>query len=428
MSKNAFDKIIGYEEIKEELLQICDMIKNRERYEALGAKLPHGVMLYGDPGLGKSLMAKCFIAESGLKSYTIRRNKGNNDFISEISDTFKKAKENAPAVIFLDDLDKFANEDDDHCDAEEYVAVQAGIDDIDGSDVFVIATVNESYKLPQSLKRPGRFDRKINVQSPTESDAVKIIAYYLKNKRIAENVNMTDLTKMISYSSCAELETMLNEAAINAGYLRKDKIEMEDLIRSVLRMQYDSPDNFTKKSQEDLKRTALHEAGHLVASEVLLAESVGLASLRSTGRDSTGGFIHRCKDLPRRPYHIIVSLAGKAAVELYYSDAVASGCYRDIQRAFNMIREAISENATHGFGMIDVATRRFSNTSESMNSRNEAVTQAELERYMVITKNLLLKNRDFLEKTAAALEKQETLLFSDIQKIKSTTSVTPVEV
>lgn len=428
MSKNAFDKIIGYEEIKEELMQICDMIKNRELYEALGAKLPRGIMLYGDPGLGKTLMAKCFIAESGLESYTIRRNKGNNDFISEIGDTFKKAKENAPSVIFLDDLDKFANEDYNHCDAEEYVAVQAGIDDVDGSDVFVIATVNQGYKLPHSLKRPGRFDRKINIQSPTEADAVKIIAYYLKNKKISENVNMTDLTKMISYSSCAELETILNEAAINAGYLRKDKIGMEDLTQSVLRMQYDSPDNFTKKSREDLKRTALHEAGHLVASEVLCDESVGLASLRSTGRDSTGGFIHRCKELPRRPYNIIVSLAGKAAVELYYSDAVASGCANDINMAFNMIREAISENATQGFGMIDVSTRRFSDASESMNSRNEAVTQAELERYMIITKNLLLKNRDFLEKATAALEEKETLLFSDIQKIKSTTTVTPVVV
>ena len=112
---------------------------------------------------------------------------------------------------------------------------------------------------------------------------------------------MEDLSKMISYSSCAELETILNEAAISAAYKRKTDIEMEDLVKSVLRMIYDSPDNYTKASAEDIKKTALHEAGHLVVSEVLCPGSVGLASLRSTGRDSTGGFIHRCKELSRRP-------------------------------------------------------------------------------------------------------------------------------
>lgn len=425
---NAFDKVIGYDTIKNELLQICDMIKNRQIYEDLGAKLPQGILLYGDPGLGKTLMAKCFMKESGLKAYVVRRNRSNDDFIGEITDTFKKAKANAPSIVFLDDMDKFANEDDFLRDAEEYVAVQAGIDEVKGLDVFVLATVNEMHKLPDSLIRSGRFDRKIEVQCPTEYDAVRIIEHYLKNKKLSDNVDMTDLSKMISYSSCAELETILNEAAISAAYKRKEKIEMEDLIQSVLRMQYDSPDNFTKKSSEDLKRTALHEAGHLVASEVLCEGSVGLASLRSTGRDSTGGFIHRCKNLERRPHHIIVSLAGKAAVELYYSDSVASGCAQDINRAFNMIRDAISENATNGFGMIDVATHRFKHTSESMNSRNEAVTQAELERYMVKAKDILLKNRDFLEKAAAALEEKETLCYSDIKKLRENTAITAVAV
>lgn len=128
---SAFDKVIGYETIKNELLQICDMVHNKERYEALGAKLPQGILLYGDPGLGKTLIAKCFIEESGLKSYVVRRNKGNDDFISNITETFQKAKENAaPCIVFLDDMDKFANEDSDHRDAEEYVAVQSGIDEV----------------------------------------------------------------------------------------------------------------------------------------------------------------------------------------------------------------------------------------------------------------------------------------------------------
>lgn len=425
---SAFDRVIGYETIKNELLQICDMIHNREVYEELGAKLPQGILLYGDPGLGKTLIAKCFIEESGLKSYVVRRNKGNDDFIGDITATFQKARETAPCIVFLDDMDKFANEDSNHRDAEEYVAVQSGIDEVKNCNVFVLATANEMWKLPRSLVRSGRFDRKIEVQCPTNKDADEIIQHYLSNKKVSETVNMDDLSKMISYSSCAELETILNEAAISAAFKRKPSIEMEDLVKSVLRMQYDSPDNYTKTSAENMKKTALHEAGHLVVSEVLCPGSVGLASLRSTGRDSTGGFIHRCKELSRRPYHVLISLAGKAAVELYYSDTCASGCQNDINRAFNIIREGLSENATLGFGMIDVATNRFPNTSENMNSRNEAVTQAELERYMLITKDILLKNRDFLEKATAALIEKETLLHSDVKKIRESSVITDVAV
>ena len=425
---NAFDKVIGYETIKNELLQICDMIHNREVYEKLGAKLPQGILLYGDPGLGKTLMAKCFVKESGLPAYTVRRNKGNDDFIGSITETFQKAKENAPSIVFLDDMDKFANEDNDHRDAEEYVAVQAGIDEIKNCDVFVLATANCIWKLPDSLRRCGRFDRKVEVQCPTEQDAQDIIAHYLSNKNVSESVNMDDLAKMISYSSCAELETILNEAAINAAFRRKNCIEMDDLVKAVLRMQYDSPDNYTKTSDEEMRRTALHEAGHLVVSEVLCPGSVGLASLRSSGRDSMGGFIHTCKDLPRRPYSVLVSLAGKAAVELYYADAVASGCQHDINRAINLIRDGIAGSATHGFGMVDVETRNSAPVSDSMNSRSEAVTQAELERLMLKTKDILLRNRSFLEKATDALLEKETLLASDIQALKKDTEITGVAV
>lgn len=423
---SAFDRIIGYQTIKEELLQICDMIHNREIYENLGAKLPQGILLYGDPGLGKSLMAKSFITESGLPAYIVRRDKGSDDFIGKITDTFEKAKKNAPAIVLLDDMDKFANEDDRHIDAEEYVAVQAGIDEVKGCNVFVFATVNEIRKLPRSLIRSGRFDRKIEVNSPTDRDAEEIIKYYLAEKKVSDNVNMDDLVKMVSYGSCAELETILNEAAIGAAYARKEKIEMDDLVKSVLRMQYDAPDNFTKKSSDALKEIALHEAGHLVVSEILTPGSVGLASLRTAGRDSTGGFIHRCMPVTRRAHHILISLARKAAVELYYSGVCASGCQSDIRKAADNIRDAISESGTGGFGMIDVANHRFPESSESFNSRNESVVHAELERYMFKAREILIKNRDFLEKAAQMLSEKETLLYSDIRKLRESIKITEV--
>lgn len=421
---NSFEKVIGYETIKNELMQIVDMVHNKERYEALGARMPSGVLLHGNPGLGKTLLAKCFIEECGLTAYTLRNNKGGDKFVDEITKTFEEAKSNAPAIIFLDDMDKFANDDDMHCDAQEYVAVQAGIDDVKGHNVFVIATTNDMRKLPDSLIRQGRFDKIIYMNRPSNEDAAKIIKHYLKNKKLSDDIDFNDICKMMSYSSCASLETLINEAAIRAGYKKKDYIDMNDLVETVLRNQYESPDDLMQMDKEEVKKVAIHEAGHLVLSEVIMPDSVGLASVRTTGRSRTAGFIHKCEELKRRPYEIMCYLAGKVATEMYYSDSCASGCWSDMKCVIDLVRDGISESGTNGIGMIDVANRRFPNTSESLTARNEAVTQAEIERYIFETRNILLKNREFLEKTANALAEKKTLLYSDIQSIKNSVTIT----
>lgn len=378
MSK--FDKIIGYDTIKKELMRICDMVHNRDEYMKLGAKLPNGILLYGIPGLGKTLMAKCLIDECGLKSYTVRKTKSGN-FVEYITEIFEEARKNAPSIVFLDDMDKFANEDDRHCDAEEYVAVQAGIDDVKGTGVFVIATVNYIRKLPDSLLRSGRFDVKIEVCTPNENDGIQIIKHYLSDKKVSKNINIDDIAMMLNNGSCAELESIINEAAINAAYNRKELIEMNDIVDAVLRVEYNSPDNFTKISDEDVRKTAIHEAGHLVICEVLQPGSVSLASIRTTGRNNRGGFVRRSKEFRKEIFHILTFLGGKAAYELYYG-AVDDGCADDIRRACDSLRDEISQKGIYGFGMIDVSNHQFPEISESMNSRNEAVVQAELERYI----------------------------------------------
>ena len=417
---NSFDKIIGYDAIKKD----CDMIHNKDVYEKLGAKMPQGVLLYGDPGLGKSLMAKCFIAESGLKAFTVRKTT-SEDFAGHITKVFAEAKEHAPCIIFLDDMDKFANEDANHRDAEEYVAVQSGIDDVKESDVFVLATVNEIYKLPDSLKRAGRFDRVIEVEIPCNEDAQKIVEHYLKTKKVSPDMNIDDIAKMINYSSCAELETIVNEAAIHAASERKPYIETCDFIYAVLRLEYNVPNDYAKASDETVKRVAFHEAGHAVMSEILLPGSVGLVSLCANGRSRSRGFVRRCKSFDSASQHILTSLAGKATAELYFG-VCDLGSGDDIRKAYQCIRDGISEEGTHGLGMIDVADHRFPETSENMNARNEAVVQAEMERYMYQAREILIKNKAFLEKVAEELIKNQTLLNSDMQKIRTSVNVSEV--
>ena len=420
---SAFEKVIGYESIKNELMQICDMVHNKERYESLGARMPSGVLLHGDPGIGKTLMAKCFIEECKINTYTLRSNKGTDKFVDEITEVFEKAKKNSPSIIFLDDMDKFANDDEAHRDAKEYVAVQAGIDSVKECDVFVIATTNDIRKLPQSLIRPGRFDKTIIMKSPTKEDAQKIIKHYLNNKKLSKNVNFDDLCNMISYHSCADLETIINEAAISAGFAGKESINMDDLINAVLRLQYNSPDDLMQKEKDEIRKVAFHEAGHLVVSEVIKPGCIGLASIRTRGRSNTGGFIHKCDELERRPHNIMAALGGKVATELYYSEACASGCYSDLDKAIGLLRDGLTESGTNGVSFLEFGDP-FYNLSDRTFDNREAVVHAELERYIFQTRNILLKNKEFLEKVTDALIEKETLLFSDIKAIRESVTIT----
>lgn len=405
-----FEKIIGYKAVKNELIKVCDMVHNKEVYENLGAKLPHGVLIYGGSGFGKTFMSECLIRETGFESYKVKRSMGTD----EITGIFSQAKENAPSVVFLDDIDKLAN--------EIYIE---GIDEIYNSDVLIIATATDSDKLPDYLN--GYFDKRIEICRLTEKDAYEIIEYYLESKKISSDVNREDVIRMISNTSCKEIETIFNEAAINAAFARHDSISTEDLIKAVLYVQHNSTESFTEMPEEELRKIALHEAGHLVVSEVLYPESIGLASLRPCNHNKLRGFTRRCKDIMDNEYYILVSLAGKAATELYYSGKCADGCRSDLNMAFREIRNMISENGASGLGMLDVATTRFPEISENLNSRNEAVVHAELERYMFKARDILIKNREFLEKTAELLSEKETLLYSDIKALRERVNIVETE-
>lgn len=164
---NAFDKIIGYRKEKEELAKLCDMLRAPERYRALGAKLSRGLLISGEPGLGKTLMARCFIEETGWKSYTIRRSKPDGDFVRELGRVFQEAAEHAPAIILLDDI-------------------------------------------PDSLLRAGRFDRKIDVAAPKEKDAEDIIRFYLQGENLGPSVNFTDADRVMERCTvcCLNMEAV----------------------------------------------------------------------------------------------------------------------------------------------------------------------------------------------------------------------------
>jgi cell division protease FtsH len=410
---SAFDKVIGYETVKEELKQVCDRLCNANVYDELGAKMPKGLLLYGNPGVGKSLMANCLIEECGRKSYIIRRNKPDGDFVNDIKKVFEEAAKNAPSVILLEDMDKFAAEANSR---EEYVAIQACIDEVHSLDVYIIATVNELRDLPRSLSRAGRFDRKIEVFPPKGEDAVKIVHHYMDSKSFIDNINIEDISKMLSGQSCAELETVLNEAALSAGYRREKYISMEDVINAVLKNVYGVGESNDKLNGAEIAQMALHEAGHAVVLEALMPGSVGLVSIRTKERGSdVNGFVVSCKDCNQFDDLIPVRLAGKAAVELEYGIA-GRGVSDDLSKAVYEINEYITEEGRCGMGAIDLD--KYSRNPVILRTAQDAIGHAELERYMIKTKGILFQNWGFVKAVAKALIEKETLLSSDVCLLK----------
>lgn len=427
MSK--FDMIIGYAAVKKELRQIADTLKNREAYEKLGVSAPRGLLLHGEPGVGKSLMASAIIEESGRKAFVCRKDQPNGDFVKVIKATFDKAIQNAPSIVYLDDMDKFANGDEHHPDAEEYVTVQSCIDAAKGKEVFVLATVNNMRCLPSSLRRAGRFDRVMRIENPRGNDALNIISHYLNSKKVVDNLDAKIIARIMDGSSCAELETVINEAGLCAGYERAESITMDHFIEACMRTVFHVPARVKDGEEEETgmclsdfdnvySQIIYHEAGHAVVSEVLCPESVTLVSAYKRG-GGRGGFTDYYNDQSHTPLHwiksrIIGSLSGIAAVEQRYG-IVDMGGERDIDQAFDMTKELLTNKCINGFRL---HANGYDDT-ERLKSEQEKATSEEVERFYQKAIEIIAHNREFLEKIAIALAEKKLLTAADVQRIKS---------
>ena len=428
----SFEKIIGYENEKKELMRIADILKNPEHYEKLGAKLQKGLLLDGNPGTGKTLMANALIEASGRKAFVCRKDKPNGSFVEHITETFEEAKKNAPSIVLLDDMDKFANEDERHKNAEEYVTIQSCIDSVRDFDVFVIATTNDLHTLPDSLVRAGRFDQIIRIDRPDFNDAVKIIKHYLKDKQIMSDIDPDYIAKLMCRRSCATIESIINQAATIAGFERRDKIELSDFIEAASstvfrRSSFDCCKKDIDLSDENsfLAEIVYHEAGHVVAQEIMNPESVTLVAIGDKN-GYTSNFPGVAEDDVRQDEtEIITLLGGIAAVEQVYGRK-GFGCSRDLGDAQRQIDWFLRDYGKYGFGFISFPERRAS--SEHILENREIAASALMESYYEKTKKIIALNREFLEKIAAELAKKKILTTYDIQRIKSECKIREVDV
>lgn len=416
----GFEKVIGYESVVLELKRTCDVLKRGNEYKKLGVKAPCGVLLRGKPGVGKTLLATSFIEECGLPYYICRKDKSNGDFINSIKEKYEEACKNAPAIVLLDDLDKFANEDEEHRNAEEYVMVQTCIDSYKDKGVFTLATVNDIYYLPYSLLRAGRFDKRIDIMAPRGKSAEKIIEHFMANKPVHKKIDIKMVAKLLDGNSCAELETIINEAGIIAAFENKKQIDTMDIVKAYLKIDYNISELLNDTALAHKDKIAYHEAGHVVINEVLKPESVIVVTVANNESDIEGMTISYNNpefkvDAECDEQCIIGCLGGKASTEMVYG-GLDKGSYSDIGSARRVVRDLIYYNAKYGF---------FNGVDESSyldmmgRSMNQLIS-SELQRYYQEAKKILYANREFLDKVASQLMEKEILLQEDIKKIKDT--------
>jgi cell division protease FtsH len=409
------EKVIGYDSIKETLRQIADVLKRLEAYKEKGVSMPRGLLMESAPGLGKSLMASILMEESGRKSFVFRRINEGNTFLGEMKDIFDVAKEEAPSILLLEDLNLYVESNSPY--APEWACLQACIDETSDADIFVIATTNDTRYMPQSLLRPGRFDYILNLNPPVGKTAENIVSYYLRDKNLAKDVQISDIVKAMPQVSCATLETVMNLAAINSVYRDHAHVQKEDIIDALLKVVYNLRKADCEEDPQEHQMIAVHEAAHAVVGEVLHSGSIGIITIRGShgaigGMES--GFAVYAKSEEEFQDEIIKTLAGKAGTALIYGimDIRAAA---DIKKADQLLDIWLCHFAGGGFSGVEPSENRL---SEPRLSYNEAIKSAKLEELYRRAYKILYDNRDFLLAVQKELLEHETLLNSDLAKIR----------
>ena len=432
--KFNFSSVAGNEEAKESVKDIIDFLKNPEKYKKYGARMPKGVILYGEPGTGKTLLAKAVAGEANVPFFAM----SGSDFVqmyvgvgaSRVRDLFKKAKARGKAVIFIDEIDaigkkrasgKNASGNDERDQTLNALLTEmSGFSEKEG--IVVMAATNRLDTLDSALLRPGRFDRHVEVSLPDINAREAIINLYLKNKP-NKDINIRNLAEKTAYFSGAKIESLINEAAILAAKEDSTFIYEKHLniAFSIITAGYEKNDtSYIKK--EDRKITAFHEAGHALLSMILLPEDkVSKITIIPTTKGAGGYTLTIPED---KSYHtslylkrrIMVLLAGRASEELIFGkDKITTGAHNDIAKCTSMIKSMITE-----YGMGDSLGLLSLNSLENLQN---GFSSNLLEEFKSLSENLyenckyiLKENIDILKELSTELLEKDTLEYMDLEK------------
>ena len=443
----TFKDVAGVEEEKQELEELIDFLKNPKKYVEMGARIPKGVLLVGSPGTGKTLLARAVAGEAAVPFFSI----SGSDFVemfvgvgaSRVRDLFKVAKENSPCIIFIDEIDAVGRQrgaglGGGHDEREQ--TLNQLLVEMDGftsnMGIIIIAATNRPDVLDPALLRPGRFDRQITISLPDVKGREAILKVHARNKKIDPKVKLGEFALRIPGFSGADIENLLNEAALLAARDNRTLISGNDMDEAVDRVMMGPAKKSRKYSPDEKKTVAYHEAGHAVIG-IKLPDANIVQKVTIIPRGRAGGYnlMTPLEEKFLATKHSLIAqivsyLGGRVAEEIVF-DTVTTGAYNDFQMATKIARAMVTE-----YGMSDLGPIQYESAGGNVflgrdyfkekNFSDQVAHEIDKEVRHIITtcfeqaKSIITEHRDLLDKIAHYLVEVETLTKADIDEIVAT--------
>ena len=453
--KKSFKDVAGLKEEKEEVEELIDFLKNPKKFEKMGARIPKGVLLVGPPGTGKTLLAKAIAGEANVPFFFI----SGSDFVelfvgvgaSRVRDMFKEAKRNAPCLIFIDEIDAVGRQrgtglggghDEREQTLNQLLTEMDGFGENEG--IIIIAATNRPDVLDPALLRPGRFDRQVTVSLPDANEREAILKVHAKNKILAKDVNLSNLSLRTPGFSGADLENLLNEAALLAVRRNKSEITMDEIDEATDRVLLGPAKTTRKITDKEKKLVSIHEAGHAVIG-LKLEDAQEVHKITIIPRGMAGGYTMM---LPKEEKIAVLTkdellaqitglLGGRVSEEMFLGE-ISTGASDDIKRATKIARSMVTE-----YGMSDLGPVQYEEKSEgvflgrdyakSKNFSDQVALEIDKETRKIIeecyekAKKIIADNKDLIFKLSDALMKYETITKEQIESIVKYGEIKPVE-
>jgi cell division protease FtsH len=437
-----FKDVAGQEEAKESLKEIVDFLHSPEKYKKIGAKLPKGALLVGPPGTGKTLLAKAVAGEAKVPFFSL----SGSDFVemfvgvgaSRVRDLFSQAEKQAPCIIFIDEIDAIGKSRDGNMggnDEREQTLNQllAEMDGFDSSKaVVILAATNRPEVLDKALLRPGRFDRRVIVDKPDLKGREDILRVHSKNILMDDSINLKEIALATAGAVGADLANMVNEAALRAVRMGRDKVRQDDLFESVETVIAGKEKKDRIMTENEKKLVAFHEVGHALAS-ALQKKTQPVHKITIVPR--TMGALGYTMQMPEEEKYlmskgelleqIVVLVAGRAAEELVFNE-ITTGASNDIERATQMARQMVTMyGMSEKFGMMGLESvqNRYLDGRPVQNCSNETSTEIDVEVMNIINrcydkaKELLNANMEALSNISTHLVNKETIMGEEFMQI-----------
>ena len=436
-SKITFDDVAGLEEEKHEMIEIVDFLKNPERFNQMGAKIPRGVLLCGQPGTGKTLIAKAIAGEAKVPFISM----SGSEFIemfaglgaSRVRKLFEKAKKISPCIIFIDEIDAIGSRRSSNsgAESENNQTLNQLLVEMDGFDtdetIIVLAATNRPEMLDKALLRPGRFDRRITIGLPDMKGREAILKIHAKEKKFAEDVDLKSIAEDTAGFTGADLANILNEAAIIATINGHNAITNKDIEDAVKKVTVGLEKQSRVISEKDKKLTAYHEAGHAIVSSRLETQK-GVKEVSIIPRGVAGGYTMYKTNEDK--YYIsktemeekMVALMGGRAAEKIVLNDISTGASNDIEVATGIAKDMITKyGMSETLGPISINTEQDPYELQMLGEKFGDAIGAEvkilLDNAYVTAQKLIIENREKLDKVAQALLEKEVISAEEFQEL-----------